>query len=125
MSIEAIYSITNADGEAYSSFDVNEKLETAGIPEDVIKQGSTAIEKYASENKITLPKSDEKKSDAPKFNFVGSAGSAKGDFETKLVALGVPQDVVSQGKDAVKAYAAQNNIQLPQPPSGAKLNLAA
>ncbi len=120
-----IYAITNAEGCTMSEYDINKELEEAGIPDDVINQGSSAIEAYASENKITLPTSEEMKQEAPTKELKGSAGSIKGDFEAKLVALGVPQEVVAQGKDAVQAYATKNNIQLPQPPSGAKLNLAA
>lgn len=59
MSVEAIYSLTNTC-HLHSKYDIEQKLEDAGIPESVIKQGSSAIEKYASEHKISLPKSDER-----------------------------------------------------------------
>lgn len=43
---------------------------------------------------------------------------SKNDIETKLKALGIPADVVAQGPEAVKKYAAEHNIDLSsiQPP---------
>lgn len=37
-------------------------------------------------------------------------------FKAKLESLGIPDDIISQGRDAVQAYAQQNNITLPAPP---------
>lgn len=38
-----------------SKITMEKQLKNAGIPEDVIAQGTTAVEKYASEHSISLP----------------------------------------------------------------------
>jgi len=53
-----VYSITNSQGQGYDRYDVNKKLTDAGIPADVVAQGETAIENYATEHGITLPTDD-------------------------------------------------------------------
>jgi len=47
----------------------------------------------------------------------GTPGQAPKDFLNKLKSAGIPDSVISQGKDAVVAYAKANNITLPQPPA--------
>ena len=37
--------------------DYSTQLEAQGVPTDIIKQGQAAVEKYAEENNINLPKS--------------------------------------------------------------------
>jgi len=118
-----VYAISNSQGDVYGKYEINNRLEKLGIPTDVIAKGEAAIEEYASENQITLPSSDPKEVKAPQPKIAGSAGKNKEEFEAKLLALGIPQATVEQGKDAVVQYAAQNNIQLPAPPTkGSQLN---
>lgn len=89
----------------------------------MIAKGPDEVKKYADENSIDLssiqpPEND--KQDPKELN--GSDSKIKEEFEAKLEELGIPQETIEQGKEAVEAYAAQNNITLPAPPSGAKLN---
>ena len=42
---------------------------------------------------------------------------SKEEIEQKLKSLGIPESVIKQGPDAVKKYASENGITLPQPPS--------
>lgn len=53
--------------------------------------------------------------------------SAKANFDAQLEQLGIPADIVAQGKEAVEQYAKENNIQLPPPPeqnqAGQSLNI--
>lgn len=54
---------------------------------------------------------------------LGEPGQPPAEFLAKLKGAGIPSDVISQGKDAVEAYAKSNNITLPtppEPPAGAK-----
>src|SRR5574344_33534 len=96
-----VYAITNAQGENYSTYEVNQKLEELGIPSDVIEQGEDAIEEYAQEKSITLPKSDERtqpqtQTKAQPKEVKGSNDTAKNDYEWQLKAAGIPQSVIVQ-----------------------------
>lgn len=122
-----IYAISNSQGQAYSTLDVNKKLEDAGIPDEVIQKGDDAVQAYAYEHHITLPTSDEQqKTEQPKTVGLKKGGDHKAEMEAKLEALGIPKETIAQGKEAVQQYAAANNIELPAPPArGAHLNLVA
>lgn len=119
-----IYGITDAQGQVLSILDINEMLKDLGISEDAINKGTDAIEQEAQADGIKdLEKSLKDMVAAKDPTVKGSGDKIKGDFEKELEALGVPKEVVQQGKEAVEAYAAQNNIKLPKPPSGIELNL--
>lgn len=108
--------------------DNSSKLTALGIPANIVAQGQSAIEKYAQEHGITLPsKQQTKQTQQPMFGQINQSGNQqKEDIETKLKALGIPSDIIAQGKTAVENYAAQNNITLPTPPAqGSKLNVMA
>lgn len=121
-----VFSISNSQGQNYDKYDVKKKLEDSGIPENVIAQGETAVENYASAHGITLPTSDQQKPKTVPNKVNGSMGKNKEEFEAKLEALGIPPEIIKQGKDAVKQYAAQHNIQLPEHQKhGTHLNLVA
>ncbi|MFA7658097.1 MAG: hypothetical protein WCY19_01540 [Candidatus Gastranaerophilaceae bacterium] len=125
MSDFSIYAITNAEGQTLDKWDVNQKLKDLGIPEDIINQGEDAIEKYAQENAIDLTSLQVKQTDETSQTqpINGASDKVKEDFEAQLTNLGIPTDVIKEGKEAVEAYAAQNGITLPQPPSGTQLNV--
>jgi hypothetical protein len=123
MTIISIYSVTSADGQSISRYDVNSKLEDLGIPEETIAEGETAIKKYAEENDIDLTSLQAKQTESTEQTGVsGSSDTAKADFDAQLEALGIPADTVAEGREAVMAYAASNGITLPAPPSGTQLN---
>jgi|GEM_PF-1368163 len=43
-------------------------------------------------------------------------GQKQNNMESELKKLGVPQEIITQGRDAVKEYCDENNITLPKPP---------
>lgn len=121
MSDISIYAITNAEGQSLDKWDINKKLEDLGIPEEVINQGETAIDNYALENGIDL---SQLQVQLEKKEIKGADSKNKAEFEAKLEALGIPKEVIEKGKDAVMAYASENNIKLPPPPKvGSQFNL--
>lgn len=119
-----IYSVTNASGETLSRSDVDELLKEIGISDEAIQTGTdTAIEADATKQGIKdLDTQLLALAQKGGTEVKGSADTVKKDFETKLESLGIPKEIIEKGKDAVIAYAAQNNIKLPEPPSGATLN---
>ena len=106
--------------------DPSSKLTALGVPANIIAQGDSAIQKYAQEHGINLPaKQQPQQQEKPMFGGMNQGG-VKEDIETKLKALGIPSDIITQGKSAIESYAAQNNITLPTPPAqGSKLNVMA
>lgn len=117
-----IFGVTNAAGQTLSRWDINDILEEIGISEDAIKDGSsTAIEKDANKNKIDLTQlTILAKQQGTELN--GTDDKAKEEFDTRLKNLGIPDNIVEKGKEAVDAYAAEHNIKLPDPPSGTQMN---
>lgn len=123
MTVTNIYAITNADGDYLDKYDVNKELEDAGVPADVIAKGEAAIESYASEHHIDLDALQPEVKKPEHKEVSGGDKHNKKDFETKLEELGIPKDVIEEGKEAVKAYAQKHNIQLPaHSKHGSKLN---
>lgn len=123
-----IYGISNSLGQTVSKYDVNKKLRDAGIPEDIIQKGQSAIEQYAYEHHINLPSSEELKKAEDDNKPVGlkEKDPNKGNFEFELVSRGIPLSEVKQGKEAVEKYASSRNIQLPpQQQLGSRLSLVA
>ena len=118
-----IYGVTGANGYALSRWEVNELLEEMGIDDDTIDKGSTAIEKEAKEKKIDLTLLPELAKTQGANGVNGSVDKNKEGFEAELTKLGIPDATIAKGREAVIAYAAQNNIELPKPPQGAQLNL--
>lgn len=119
-----IYALTDAQGNALSAVEINDMLKNLGISAGAIEQGEAAIEQEAQQDGIKdLEKSLQDMVAAKDPKVKGSGDKVKGDFEQKLESLGIPKEIIQQGKEAVEAYAAQNNITLPKPPSGAELNL--
>lgn len=124
MKITDVYAITNANGEFLDKYEINQELEDAGIPADVIAKGDVEIQKYASEHHIDLDALQPEVKHPEQKEVTGGDKHNKKDFEAKLEALGIPQDVIEQGREAVKAYAEKNNIQLPDHPKhGSRLNI--
>lgn len=117
-----IYGVTNATGHRLSRYEVNDLLEELGISDKAIENGTeSAIEADAKKNKIDLTKLQLLAlKEGAELN--GSAATAKEDFEAKLQTLGIPQEIIKQGKEAVESYAMQHNIELPKPPNGNQLN---
>lgn len=117
-----VYSVTNAAGHRLSRYEVNDLLEELGISDKAIEKGTeSAIEADAKKNKVDLTKLTLlAKKEGAELN--GSAGTTKEDFKAKLESLGIPEKTIKEGKEAVKAYALQHNIELPKPPNGAHMN---
>lgn len=110
-------------GEKMDRYDIEEKLAKLGVPEDIIEQGPEAVKQYADENSIDLSKIQPPETQESKDSKLkGSGDTIKQEFEAKLEELGIPKETIEQGKEAVEAYAKANNITLPAPPSGSKLN---
>lgn len=126
MNINSILGASTASTKSISKSDIKFKLKTLGIPADVIAQGPDAVKKYASEHNIDLSSIQPPKKDSSSPNIVESNDTKKQEFEAKLVSLGIPENTVKQGKEAVEKYAKENNIQLPTPPKqGSKMNYLA
>lgn len=125
MEINSLISSTavTSTGEKMDGFDIEKKLTDLGIPEDIIGQGPDAVKQYADENNIDLSKiQPPEKHESNDSKVKGSGDSIKQEFEAKLEELGIPKETIEKGKEAVEAYAKENNITLPAPPSGTKLN---
>ena len=117
-----IYNVTNASGQTLSRLEVEELLQELGISDDAIRDGtSDAIEADAQKQNIT--NFDKKLTElAAKGGEVkGSSDTAKEDYNTQLIALGIPDAIIAKGSDAVKTYADANGIKLPLS-SGTSLN---
>lgn len=119
------YGVTNADGKMLSKDDINEMLEEIGISSDAIEDGSdSAIETDAQ--KLGIVNLDEQLTNLARGDggkeIKGAGDTAKQDYETQLQTLGIPSDILIKGPNEVQAYAAQNNIRLPQA-SGAQFNI--
>ena len=106
------------------------KLEAAGVPSDIIAQGSNAVEEYADAHGIMLPTAPQRQEQNQSIFNQQSVGMNEqqgppAEFASELIAAGVPLSTVQQGKTAVEAYAEKNNITLPEPPEkpqGGQLN---
>jgi len=86
-----------------------QKLQASGITQEELQtaksQGPSAFKKLLEAHGIQAP--------TPPSN------SGKDNFIQQLKALGIPDDIIKKGPEAVKQYALQNNIQLPEPPQKA------
>ena len=119
-----VYGVTNSMGETLSKIEIDEMLQDLGISEAAIKDGSSsAIEKDAEVNKIDLRELTDLAKKEGSSELTGA--DPKEDFKKELASLGVPADVVAQGKPAVDAYAAKNGVKLPKTPSGARFRFVA
>lgn len=109
----------------YEQQGVMTQLQSLGIPNDIITQGKSAVEEYAKENNISLPQPPQKKGSESIFTqnkqmqqmqgFQGDNNEAQ-DITSELSSLGIPDDIIAQGRDALMQYAQQNNLTLPEPP---------
>jgi len=119
-----VYGVTNAMGETLSKLEIDEMLQDLGISEEAIKDGtSSAIEQDAELNKIDLKQLTYLAQEIGASELTGT--DPQKDFNKELATLGVPADVIYQGKSAVDAYAAKNGIKLPAAPSGAGFRFVA
>ena len=87
-----------------------------GIPTNIIDSGFTAVLTYATEKGIDIS-TVKKQIIELSQNSSKEVSNPNKDFENQLLLFGIPKDVIAQGKDAVTAYAAKNNIKLPTPPN--------
>lgn len=115
-----IYAITDASGNSVDKYEIDQKLEDLGIPEDVIQEGESSIQQYADAQGIDL--GQVQTDEAKKTSMAGSSVTAKEDYSNNLKTLGIPEDVISQGQNAIQIYAEQNGIKLPQS-KGTQMNL--
>lgn len=114
----------NLQDNKIEKHDPKSMLTSVGIPADVISKGPESVKAYAEQNGITLPKPPEhpdknKPLFSAKKHQAGNVGTPPNmeDMVSKLTALGIPSDTISQGPQAVKEYAEKNNITLPSPPT--------
>ena len=101
--------------------DFKKKLTALGIPESVVAQGKEAVKSYAEQNGISLPEppaKPDKSKDASLFAQSQSADKEPpAELKQQLIALGIPESTISQGREAVMQYAQENGISLPKPPT--------
>lgn len=83
-------------------------------------------EKYGDPGQAQVAQKENIFSNTQKVQPIGENMAGKG-FDSELLALGIPQNIINQGKNAVEEYADKNNITLPTPPEhpkvGGKLNI--
>ena len=105
----------------------NTTLESLGIPNEIIKKGPEAVKQYAREHYIdlsVLQPQQKSTTDAPTaLKPASEHKDKKREIVNTLLNLGIPAAVITQGKEAVLAYAKENGITLPPPPKGSRLNL--
>ncbi len=111
-----------------SNSEFKSKLRNLGVPDEVISQGSAAVQTYCQENNITIPEPPQKpnnQANAENKPLRGADdGEAPAELKQKLIALGVPAATISQGREAVMQYCQENNITIPEPPQkGFSLNM--
>ncbi len=92
--------------------EITKEFESLGIPAEVVEQGPQAVKEYAEANGIDIPQGPSK--DEAK-GVEGEPKEPPAEMKQELEALGVPADVISQGKEAVMQYAQENGITLPKP----------
>ena len=115
-----IYAITNELGESLSRSEIVEKLADMGISDEAIRSGdSNAIMEDAASKGI----GSQALQDALEPTINGSGDNIQADYQSELKSKGLPENVIAQGQSAMQAFAMQNGIELPPPPSGAKLNI--
>jgi hypothetical protein len=99
-----------------------QQLIAAGIPSEVVQQGSQAIAAYAQANNIQLPPPPQGIEAGQDTQQQGAGNdNEREQFAQKLIAAGIPETTVRQGPQAVEAYITVNNIDrstLPSPPQG-------
>lgn len=111
-------------------------LISKGISEDTIKQGPGAVKAAADElgidlNSISNPNANASSGVSLFGNGFKSQSlngtDPKKEFEQKLIAAGIPQDIVQAGKASVEDYVNQHpeiKAQLPPPPpAGANFDM--
>ena len=125
MNINSITALSaNLEGQTSDELSVKEKLIALGIPEEIVIKGLKAVEDYAKEHNISLVSiklPDKVKPQKPELK--GSDADHKKDHEKFLESLGIPKEVIEKGKEAVKKYAEEHHIKLPEhPKKGTKFN---
>ena len=80
---------------------MKQKLQSQGVPDDVISQGREEIKLWMKENDKDLSemKGSEKQA---------GRGMSEEEFKQKAQSMGVPNDVIQQGMQAVKAWIMEN-----------------
>lgn len=98
--------------------DIKQKLVSLGIPEEIVAQGKEAVKAYAEQNGISLPEPPKRPDESSIFGQAqGGEKEPPAELKQQLTSLGIPESVIYQGREAVMAYAQQNGITLPQPPT--------
>ncbi|MCJ8345516.1 hypothetical protein MJH12_08245 [bacterium] len=80
---------------------IREKLQSMGVPDEVIKQGRQAVKSWMSENGKESPGMK------PSGGAAGQKPS-KEQIREKLQSMGVPDEVIKQGRQAVKTWMQEN-----------------
>jgi len=91
-----------------------QKLVDLGIPENIVTAGDDdKIKEYAQEHNIKLP--ERKTPDTEHVqNQPEKTEQQELSPEEQLKSLGIPEDVISQGDDAIRKYAQEHEITLPE-----------
>ncbi len=119
-----VYAVKNAVGQTLSHWQINKMLKNLGVSEKAMDEGTlSAIEQDATKQSIDLNQIAELaiRRGKPVNDF---SDKSKESRDAELVNLGVPTRIILQGPEAVRAYAVQNGIKIPQNSSG-QLNLVA
>ena len=80
---------------------MKQKLQSQGVPDDVISQGREEIKLWMKEN-------DKDPSEMKGSEKQAGHGMSEEEFKQKAQSMGVPNDVIQQGMQAVKAWVMEN-----------------
>jgi pimeloyl-CoA synthetase len=80
---------------------MKQKLQSQGVPENVISQGREEIKVWMKEN-------GKEPSEMEGSTKQASQGMTEEEFKQKAQSMGVPNDVIQQGMQATKAWIMEN-----------------
>lgn len=108
--------------------EMDKKLLAAGVPQETIEKGMDAVFEYAKTNGINIaPPEDGKPPEGSDSSIFAQQGERPqgpppegqppkdGSDETDqaLISAGIPMNIIAKGDTAIKQYAEENNLTLP------------
>ncbi len=115
---------SNRVANGNSQQDVSGKFKNMGVTSAAASQDTeSTLFEGQSQRPEGPPPNDGSRPEPPQGG--GNEDQAPPELQAKLTSLGVPADVISQGREAVMSYCQENNITMPEPPDrGSKLNVS-